>query len=74
METHLTGPGRPRLDMQEAIRRATSAEPGSLVTDDGVSGKKTWVYISGPKPFMDAGKKACEAVEGVDVYAPSWDI
>lgn len=45
---------------------------GEILTEDPHG--KTWVYISGPKPFIDAGKSACKGRDGVDLYAASWDI
>ena len=60
----LTGPGRQRLNLNQTL--------GEILTEDPDG--KTWVYISGPKPFIEAGKMACKAREDVDLYAASWDI
>ncbi|KAF6218031.1 hypothetical protein HO133_006443 [Letharia lupina] len=51
----LTGKGRDRLNMDETI--------GSIMGNGG----RTWVYISGPNPFIEAGEKACRR-SGVDFF------
>jgi len=61
----LTGPGRKRVDL--------SKELGEIAGGGG----RTWIYISGPSTFINAGKAACQAVESsVDIvyYAASWDV
>lgn len=37
---------------------------------------KSWVYISGPNAFIEAGEEACRArhSRGVDCYGARWDI
>ena len=57
---HLTGKGRPRLDMEGAIR------------DLGEQGGKTWVYLSGPNAFIEAGERACREC-GVEYYGARWN-
>ncbi|KAL8831933.1 MAG: hypothetical protein Q9191_000573 [Dirinaria sp. TL-2023a] len=62
-----TGPGRKRLDL--------AGELTKLMKDAG----RTWVYISGPNSFIDAGEEACLGFrqrEGVnlDFYGARWDI
>ena len=64
VQTHLTGKGRPRIDMYEKLTRIREGDP------DG----RMWVYISGPNAFIEAGKTACKAVGNVNMYAPSWDV
>ena len=63
VQTHLTGAGRKRINMREKILALGEITAGSI-----------WVYISGPKPFLESGKEACKAIPNLDVYAPSWDI
>ena len=63
VQTHLTGAGRKRINMREKIQAISEITAGGI-----------WVYISGPKPFLESGKEACKAVPNLDVYAPSWDI
>ena len=61
----LTGCGRERVEL--------GGELGKIVKGGG----RTWVYISGPSPFINAGKAACQAAQclaNVDYYAASWDI
>lgn len=61
----LTGPGRSRADLVSELE------------DIIHGGGRTWVYISGPSGFIDAGKIACEAVRhsaDVEYYAASWDV
>ena len=55
----LTGKGRDRINMEETI--------GSITE----SGGRTWVYISGPNPFIEAGEKACRRF-GVDFFGARW--
>ena len=61
VQTHLTGVGQPRLNMEKLL--------GDLDKDGGV-----WVYISGPSPFIAAAESACKATQGVEYYAARWDI
>ena len=61
----LTGPGRKRVDL--------SKELGAIAKGGG----RTWVYISGPSNFMNAGKVACQTVQSsadIVYYAASWDV
>lgn len=55
----LTGKGRVRVNMEETI--------GSITEKGG----RTWVYISGPNPFIEAGEKACRQF-GVDFFGARW--
>jgi len=52
VRSHLTGKGHDRLDAQATIGEICREDPGG----------KTWVYISGPNPFIEAGEKACREV------------
>ena len=65
LQVHRTGPGRPRLDIAATLAEVRAAE---------TAGTRMWVYISGPKAFIDAGKAACKGLEGCDFYAASWDV
>lgn len=65
LRKYLTGDGRRRVDMTSELQEVTAA------------GGKTWVYISGPTAFLNAGKQACEEAKrlaDLDYYAASWDI
>ena len=64
VQTHLTGPGRKRVDMPATLQEIKKRDMKG----------KIWAYISGPKVFMVGAEEACRNVEGVDVYAPSWDV
>ena len=55
----LTGKTRGRLNMDDTI--------DSLKEKGG----RTWVYISGPNPFIEAGEKACRRA-GVDFFGARW--
>ena len=59
---HLTGKGRDRLDARQTISELCSSEPAT---------GRTWVYISGPNPFIEAGEKACRALN-VSYYGARW--
>ena len=61
VRSHLTGPGHQRLDQQRAIENVIQADPRA----------KTWVYLSGPNAFIEAGEKACRA-SGVDFFGARW--
>ncbi len=64
VQVHLTGKGRPRLDMYNTLSSIQSREPeGSM-----------WAYLSGPNRFIEAGEDACKATTGIDWYAARWDI
>jgi len=61
----LTGPGRKRVDLNKEL--------GEIAEGGG----RTWIYISGPSTFINAGKIACQAVQSsadVVYYAASWDV
>lgn len=58
---HLTGNGRQRLDAKEAITDICENQPS----------EKTWVYISGPNPFIEAGEKVCREL-GVGYFGARW--
>ena len=64
VHTHLTGEGRPRLDMNKTLSSIVDESPGDSV----------WVYLSGPNRFIEAGEQACQALSGVAWYAARWDI
>ena len=60
----LTGEGRERVHLEKEL--------GDLI--EGV--QRTWVYISGPKPFIADSKEACKKIgkkASLDFYAASWD-
>lgn len=59
VRSFLTGKGRDRINMEETI--------GSIMENGG----RTWVYISGPNPFIEAGEKACRT-SGVDFFGARW--
>ena len=58
---HLTGNGRQRLDAKEAITNVSENRPS----------ESTWVYISGPNPFIEAGEKVCREL-GVAYFGARW--
>lgn len=61
----LTGPGRKRVDL--------SKELGEIAEGGG----RTWIYISGPSNYINAGKVACQTVKStadIVYYAASWDV
>ena len=64
MQTYLTGGGRKRVDVLATLQEIRKRDMNGRI----------WVYISGPKPFMVGAEEACKGVEGLDVYAPSWDV
>lgn len=59
VRSFLTGKGRSRMNMEETI--------GGIK----VNGSRTWVYISGPNPFIEAGERACRR-SGVDFFGARW--
>lgn len=65
LKTHLTGPGRKRMNATETLQAIRSEDP---------QGTSIWVYISGPKSFIQSAEQACKAAENVDYYAASWEI
>ena len=54
-----TGKGHSRINMDETIDSIKA------------NGGKTWVYISGPNSFIEAGEKASRR-SGVDFYGARW--
>lgn len=64
IRVYLTGKDRPRLDIGETLGSIRGQSPEG----------PTWVYLSGPKPFIEAGEKACKAAPGVEWYGARWDI
>lgn len=62
VRSHLTGKGRTRLDAKKTI--------SEICTNDD-AGARTWVYISGPNPFIEAGEKACRDL-GVAFFGARW--
>lgn len=61
VRSHLTGKGHDRLDAKQVISEICKDEPGG----------KTWVYISGPNPFIEASEKACREL-GVSFFGARW--
>ena len=59
VRSFLTGKGRRRVKMKETIDSIKE------------NGGRTWVYISGPGPFIEAGEKACRR-SGVDFFGARW--
>lgn len=59
VRSFLTGKGRGRLNMDETIDSIKE------------KGGRTWVYLSGPNPFIEAGEKACRR-SGVDFFGARW--
>ena len=53
VRSHLTGLGHDRLDAGKTISEICSSAQGDT----------TWVYISGPNPFIEAGEKACRRLD-----------
>ena len=62
MQIHLTGNERPRLDVVKTLADVRGGEA------------KTWVYLSGPNPFIEAGEAACRANGGVEWFGARWSI
>ena len=56
---YLTGKGRDRMDMDKALNSITE------------NGGRTWVYLSGPNNFIEAGEMACRR-SGVDFFGARW--
>ena len=71
VQTHLTGNGRPRLDVAQTLE-AIRADGDPKAVDS------VWVYISGPNKFIEAGERACKAAAaasgGIEWYGARWDI
>ncbi|KAI9743522.1 MAG: hypothetical protein M1818_002836 [Claussenomyces sp. TS43310] len=66
---HLTGKGRPRLDMARALAEVQRGEKSA-----DAARSASWVYIAGPNPFIEAGERACKSTPGVEWYGAKWDI
>ncbi|KAK4691736.1 hypothetical protein P7C71_g5327, partial [Lecanoromycetidae sp. Uapishka_2] len=64
VRAHLTGEGHERLDMEATVRDTCQSQPGG----------RTWVYLSGPNPFIETGERACRALAhmGVEFYGARW--
>ncbi|KAL8640295.1 MAG: hypothetical protein Q9226_008764, partial [Calogaya cf. arnoldii] len=65
LQVCLTGPGKPRQDITAMLSGITQNMPPKA---------RTWVYISGPKGFIEAAKRGCKATPKVEYYAASWEI
>lgn len=63
MRSHLTGKGHERLDAREAVRE--------ICGEDGPPPSRTWVYISGPNAFIEAGERVCREA-GVGFFGARW--
>ena len=59
VRSFVTGEGRGRIDMEETIDSIKE------------NGARTWVYISGPNSFIEAGEKACRRSD-VDFFGARW--
>ena len=74
MRRFLTGNGTGRVDLGKEVEELVLGGGGG---GRGGADQRTWVYISGPKQFIAAGKTACKNVQKkdgkVDFYAASWD-
>ena len=55
----LTGKGGGRVNMEETIKSIKE------------TGGRTWVYLSGPNPFIEAGERVCRRT-GVDFFGARW--
>lgn len=69
----MTGGGRQRLsvgdELDEILKtNVNEGSPGSPAS--------TWVYISGPNAFIEAGETACKErqMRGLEWYGAKWDI
>ncbi|CZT44433.1 uncharacterized protein RSE6_04599 [Rhynchosporium secalis] len=71
---HLTGDGRPRLSVGDALDEILSEDEQRH--PEANSGGKTWVYISGPNAFITNGESMCRERRrrGVDWYGAKWEI
>jgi len=78
---HFTGKGHERLDMEGAVRGIVSESVSESESERGVGvggearGRgRTWVYLSGPNPFIETGEKACRELKGlgVEFYGARW--
>ena len=69
LRKYLTGPGRTRVDMGQAL--------SEICVKGKKEGGRSWVYISGPNKYIESAKEACKEVKQqaeLDIYAASWDI
>ena len=60
----LTGPGRSRVDLGQAL--------SEICVKERREGGASWVYISGPDKYVDSGREACQEVQRhteLDFYA-----
>ena len=60
----LTGPGRSRVDLGQAL--------SEICVKERKEGGSSWVYISGPDKYIDSGREACQEVQRhteLDFYA-----
>ncbi|KAL9044005.1 MAG: hypothetical protein Q9214_002828 [Letrouitia sp. 1 TL-2023] len=75
MRKFLTGGGRDRVNLRRELEEA--AQYTENKTEGIEKENRIWVYISGPRPFIVAGKDACKAIQrkrkDLDFYAASWD-
>ena len=58
VQPHLTRKGCARLDIKRVMTNVCGGGP-------------TWVYISGPSAFIEAGEQVCRAI-GVEYFGASW--
>ena len=74
LQTYLTGPGRPRLDLGQKLAE---------IREEAGLRESTWVYLSGPDGFIAAGERACKeaATEAagaetgkVEHYGARWSV
>ena len=61
----LTGLGKQRMNISQTLT--------NLQKQMG-SGMKMWVYISGPRGFIEASKTVCKSMTNVDFHAAGWEI
>ena len=66
MRVHLTGKDRPRLDVGHILADVLGPSPEGS--------NSTWVYLSGPNPFIETGEEACKAIPGIEWYGARWSI
>jgi hypothetical protein len=73
---HLTGKGRSRLSVDDSLDEILEEDQKRCRASKTTSVSSTWVYISGPNPFIAAGEEACKKrhENGVDWYGAKWDI
>ncbi|KAL8691469.1 MAG: hypothetical protein Q9218_003313 [Villophora microphyllina] len=61
----LTGPGRPRQNIQDIMTETRK----NIGPDASI-----WTYISGPKGFIENAKTICKAMPHVDIFAADWEV